>query len=100
MVPGQKDVNIKNKSDWDRKIYVECVLRHEMYVDVAISSPHDRNCRQDFVLNYTASFETSQKQQFYEIVASHARQEEFVPQCGLSLPIEALRSTVTPIAGA
>lgn len=41
MVPGQKDVNIKNNSDWDRKIYVECVLRHEMYVDVAVSSPHD-----------------------------------------------------------
>ncbi|GEM_PF-4976173 len=97
IAPGQKEYNIRNKSDWDRTIYVDCVLFYEMYVDVALSKPFDGNAWQDFVLTYVRSFDDYQKEQFYEIVAPFARQQEFVPEDGLILPIEALLSPVLPI---
>lgn len=92
---GQKEYNIGNKTEWDRKIYVECVLFYEMYVDVALGTPFGENCWQDFVEEYDDAFTGYQKQQFFEAVASHAIERKTVPAHGLVLPIEALLSPPT-----
>lgn len=86
----RRQKNLTNKTKWDSIVYDKIVLTDEVNIDYALGICIEYAFFNDFIEFYTFNFSKEQKERYYCEFSRIAIANEFSPDYGMTLPLEAL----------